>query len=119
MRISTIAEDPIPTIERVGHTYYHGSSDRVINTRDHILLPPIHTGTMQEKGRKRNLDQVFFTRDLASAKIYAGRAVQRFGGRPIIVRVIPMGQVHQLNYARGTTVFHSDWAFYEPIKRQE
>lgn len=25
MKLSTIAEDPIPTIERVGHTYYHGS----------------------------------------------------------------------------------------------
>jgi len=37
-------------------------------------LPPANTGNISEKGRKKNLDKVFFTKDLKSAKIYADRA---------------------------------------------
>ena len=51
----------------------------------------------QEKGRKKNLDKIFYTTDKNSAKIYAGRAVRRFGGNPIIVRAIPMGDIDVIN----------------------
>ena len=32
------------------------------------------TGRLSEEGRKKNLDRVFFTSSIGSARIYAGRA---------------------------------------------
>ena len=80
-----------------------------------MLLPPSATGTLSEQGRKKNLDRVFFTSDLGSAKVYAGRACRVFGGHPVIYRVIPMGEVECLNSTQGTTVFHAEWAFVEEL----
>lgn len=97
-------------------TYYHGSSDAVLDPHGFRLLPPKETGNVQEKGRKKNLDRVFFTTDPESAEIYAGRAVQRFGGKPIVVRAIPAdNDVKALNTDPGTSVYHGSGAFYEPL----
>src|SRR4051812_35330329 len=74
----------------VRQVFYHGSSDAVLNADEFKLYPPEVSGKIQEKGRKKNLDRIFLTTDFGSAKVYAGRAVQRFGGSPVIYRVIPM-----------------------------
>ena len=58
--------------------YYHGTSTEA--DISYKLLPPSVTGVIQEAGRKKNLDAVFFTTDYGSAGIYAGRAVNRLGG---------------------------------------
>lgn len=93
--------------------FYHGTSSAVgITFR---LLPPAETGVMQEVGRKKALDRVFFTADRRSADVYAGRAVQRFGGRPVVYRVIPMGEVEVINTSPGTTVFSTTGAFVELV----
>lgn len=94
-------------------TFYHGSSTAC--GIEHKLLPPEDSGFLQEEGRKKNLDKVFFTTDLGSARIYAGRAVNRFGGSPIIYRVIPMGEVTCLNDTVGSSVYYAQWAFVEQI----
>ena len=62
--------------------YYHGTTDA--NGIDFILLPPVVTDSLSEKGRKKNLDRVFYTHDLGLARIYAGRAARSIGGNPII-----------------------------------
>lgn len=85
--------------------YYHGTTD-ILDIKDK-LLPPKETEKVQEKGRKKNLDKVFFTKDLGSARIYAGRAANRFGGNPIIFVVEPEGEIEELNTSTGTTVFMS------------
>ena len=100
-------------------TYYHGSSDAVLDPHGFRLLPPSMTGKTQEHGRKKNLDRVFFTKDIKSANIYAGRASRRFGGKPIVVRAIPMGDVESLNTDTGSSVHHAAGAFYEPIKKEK
>lgn len=93
--------------------YYHGSSSAL--GIQHQLLPPSVTGVIQEVGRKKNLDKVFFTKDIGSARIYAGRAVRRFGGDPIVYRAIPMGDVEEIQSAPGTTVYSAAGAFLEPL----
>lgn len=97
-------------------TFYHGSSTAC--GIDYMLLPPEQSGKLQEESRAKsgkNLDQVFFTEDLGSAKVYAGRACKVFGGQPVIYRVIPMGDVVCINATAGSTVYHSGWAFVEKV----
>lgn len=102
-----------------GEIYYHGSSDKLLGKNGYKILPPSETGVIQEKGRKKNLDRVFLTKDPRSARIYAGRSVQRFGGNPVVVRAIPMGNIETINDQKGTTVYSADWAFYEPMGFRE
>jgi hypothetical protein len=93
--------------------FYHGTSSAVgIGYR---LLPPATTGVVEEVGRKKNLDKVFFTTDLGSARIYAGRATRRFGGSPVIYRVIPLGEVGCLRDTAGTSVYFAPAAFVEAV----
>lgn len=94
-------------------TYYHGTSD-AIDVGDR-LLPPDMTGMISEVGRKRNTHRVFFTADIKSAKIYAGRAVRQFGGRPVVYEIAPVGEIEVLNHQAGTSVLAADWAY---IKRK-
>ena len=98
--------------------YYHGSSSVVLTDGTFKLLPPCVTGVLSEKGRKTHLDKVFFTKDLGSARIYAGSARQIFGDRPVLFRVIPMGRVECLNDSPGTSVYMTDWAFVEPLDNE-
>lgn len=89
--------------------YYHGTN-KEFAPGDYIM-PPSETGEISEKGRKKNLDKVFFTLDKGSAKIYAGRAVQSFGsGSPNIYKVQPIGDIEWLNKQKGTTVLMAPMA---------
>lgn len=92
---------------------FHGTSTKCQIT--FRLLPPVLSGCLAESDRKKNLDRVFFTADMGLARIYAGRACRKFGGSPVIYRVIPMGDVVTLRADAGATVYHSEWAFVEPI----
>lgn len=94
--------------------FYHGSS--TLGLKGHMLLPPSVTSTISEKGRKKNLDRVFFTKDLGLAKIYAGRAARSIGGDPVVYRVVAPVDVQCLSDASGATVYHAKWAFVEMMK---
>lgn len=95
--------------------FYHGTSTAVIKECEYYLLPPSVTGIIQEAGRKKNLDKVFFTADYGLAQIYAGRAKNRFGGEPVVYRVIPMGEVTVVDDRPGASVYMTDWAFIEKL----
>jgi len=94
--------------------FYHGTSSNC--GIQHILMPPLETKIISEKGRKKNLDKVFFSSDIGLAKVYAGRACSQFGGEPKVYRVIPMSKVECINDSKGASVFLSDWAFVEEIE---
>jgi hypothetical protein len=94
-------DDPIK------ETFYHGTSSALGLQPGMKLLPPDQTDKISEKGRKKNLNKVFFTKDLGSAKIYAGRAIHQFGGEPVVFAIEPEGEVEQINATPGTTVFMS------------
>lgn len=94
--------------------FYHGTSSAL--NIGHRLLPPDETNRLSELGRKKNLDRVFFTADLGSARIYAGKAVRRWGGEAVIYRVYPVGPVETIQPRGGTTVYAAPWALIEPLK---
>lgn len=83
-------------------TFFHGTTTQ-LNPGDEVL-PPSITGRVSEKGRKKNLDKVFITKDLGSAKIYAGRAKNSLGGTPAVYEVEPEGDMEVINATPGTTV---------------
>lgn len=91
-----------------GNTFYHGTSI-ALKVGD-LITPPNVTNMLQEKGRKKNLDKVFFTADFKSAKIYAGRAKSVFGGSSVVYEVEPIGEMTTLNEAKGTSVYFSNAA---------
>jgi hypothetical protein len=90
--------------------FFHGSS--VIREEEHMLLPPNVTGVIQEKTRKKNLDKVFFTPDIGTARIYAGRSANVNGGVKRVFRVIPMGTIIKIN----DLTYCSEWGFIEFIE---
>ena len=93
--------------------FYHGSSS--LSNIQNMLLPPSETNIISEKGRKKNLDRVFFTADIGLAKIYAGRAARSIGGEPVLYRVVSPVDVVCMNDAAGASVYHAKWAFVEKI----
>lgn len=70
---------------------YHGTSDYLKLNKSDVLLPPNISNVLSEIGRKRNLDLVFLTPNFNYAKIYAGRATRKFGGKPVIFEIKPVG----------------------------
>lgn len=84
--------------------FYHGTS---VNLKvGDFILPPQVTQVMQERGRKKNLDKVFFTSDYKSAIVYAGRAGNSIGGNNrYVYSVIPVGDLECINANPGTSVF--------------
>ncbi len=83
---------------------YHGTSAEALSRE---VLPPDATQIISEKGRKKNLNRVFFTRDYKSSVIYAKRAVSSYGGKPRVLKVVPIGEVITMNENQGTTVLHA------------
>ena len=94
--------------------FYHGSC--TLGLTGDMLLPPSETATLSEQGRLKNLDRVFFTKDIGLAKIYAGRAARSIGGEPTLFRVVCPVDVVCLNDTKGATVYHASWAFVEQIE---
>ena len=87
--------------------YYHGTSNDLITNE---LLPPDITGCLQERGRKKNLNRVFFTLSHKSAAVYAGRAANVYGGNKRVLQVIPIGDIICINDTPGCEVYCSDSA---------
>lgn len=94
--------------------FYHGSC--TLGLKGNMLLPPEMTDTISEKGRKKNLDRVFFTKDIGLARIYSGRAARSIGGEPTLYRVICPVDLICMNDAGGSSVYHASWAFVEQIE---
>ena len=85
--------------------FYHGTA-RKFRIGEELVPPKEHGFEISEKGRKKNLDKVFFTSDVGSAKIYARRAVNSYGGIPHIYEVeVPNVDIEVINPTPGTTVY--------------
>ena len=93
-------------------TFYHGTSIDLGSQ----LLPPEATGKISEKGRNKNLDRVFFTRDIGLAKVYARRSARSQGGSPRLYRVVCPVDTQLLSAVDGATVYHAAFAFVEEIE---
>lgn len=69
--------------------FYHGTSDAMIASG--LLLPPTRTGTLRESWREKLLDKVFLTISLRSAEMYAKKACEKYGGKPVVYVAKPLG----------------------------
>ena len=97
--------------------FYHGSSSTA--NIESLLMAPDSTGVISEKGRNKNLNRVFFTKDIGLARIYAGRACRSYGGEPKLYRVICPVDVVCLDDRKGASVYHAEWAFAEELNNEK
>ena len=70
--------------------FYHGTTD-AFNIKK-VLLPPAYTNNLREDWRKKYYNMVFFTTSLLSARNFARKACEKYGGSPVIYEVRPIGQ---------------------------
>lgn len=66
--------------------YYHGTSS-IFNFS--IVKPSIETKILREDFRKNNRNKVYITTSIGSAERYAQKAVDKFGGNPVVYEVKP------------------------------
>lgn len=66
--------------------FYHGTSSKA-GISDKILPPSYHSFGVNEEGRVKHADKVFFTTVKGYAEAYARRACKRVGGNPIVYKV--------------------------------
>ena len=71
--------------------FYHGTSTALNITN--VILPPTETEILREEFRKNNKDVVYMTTSLLSARKFAAKAAEKYGGNPIIYLVKPCGWV--------------------------
>lgn len=71
--------------------FYHGTST-ALEIND-TILPSNITGILREDFRENNRDVVYITTSLLSARKFAGKAAEKYGGNPIIYLVKPCGWV--------------------------
>lgn len=90
--------------------FYHGTSSVFGLLPGDMILPVSITGKIQERGRKKHLDKIFMTLSKKSAKIYAGRAKNVFGGLPVVFEVEPLGDIEIIQLSPGTEVIMADMA---------
>ena len=68
--------------------YYHGTSSS-LDVKSY-LLPSIDTDILREDFRSKLRDVVFVTSSVVSAEKYAKKAVEKFGGEPVVMYVLPI-----------------------------
>lgn len=64
---------------------YHGSTIQL--GYPNVILPAMSTGIQRETWRKNKRDVVFLTTSLPSAEKYARKAVEHFGGQPVVYTI--------------------------------
>ena len=91
----------------------HGTSDAVHVGRE--LLPPVYTGVQRENWRKKDTDVIFLTQSSRAAVMYAWKAVQRFGGNPVVLTCDTVGMVYQ-NHNGDFCAFRAKVLSRQPIQ---
>ena len=67
--------------------FYHGTSS-LAEIKNKLLPPDLHNFGINEKGRTKHSQKVFFTTIKGYAGTYARGACTRVGGEPIIYEVL-------------------------------
>ena len=69
--------------------FYHGTSS-LAGIEVQILPPDLHDFGINEKGRTKHSQKVFFTTVKGYAQKYAKTACKRVGGTPVVYEVLPV-----------------------------
>jgi len=91
--------------------FFHGTSKEF--SPGDLILPPSKTNNISEKGRIKNLDKIFFTKDFGYAKIYAGRAAQALGGKPRVYKIKPHSPIEIMDQSPGRSIYTAPSAVVE------
>ena len=83
--------------------FYHGTSTALNIER---LVPALESGVLREDWRTKLTNKVFFTDSFRSARQYAKKAAQKYGGDPIVYVIEPVGDIWNVN----NTEYVSDYA---------
>ena len=51
----------------------------------------METGVLREHWRKKDTDVVFLAQTYGAARMYAKKAVEKYGGRPLVLTCRPVG----------------------------
>lgn len=79
---------------------YHGTSDALpIHS---MLYPSTVTKVLREQWRTKNTDCVYLTNSMKSARYYAKKAVEKYGGHPIVYVCSPRGCIYRINTTEYT-----------------
>ena len=98
--------------------FYHGTSSNL--KIKHKLVSPSISGKLAETGRGKNLDKVFFTTSFKYAQIYAKKSVQKFGGEPIVFRVMPpQNLTKKYTDTKGCDIYTADYAWVELLNKKD
>ena len=88
--------------------FYHGTSS-VAGLRDVILPPCHHNFGVNEVGRVKHENKVFFTTVKGYAEAYARRACKRVGGIPIVYEILS-AKPKLMSKAKGCDVYYDNRA---------
>lgn len=83
--------------------FYHGTSTALNIER---LIPASESGILREEWRTTFTNKVFFTDNIRSANSYAKKAAAKYGGKPIVYVIQPVGVIWNVN----NTEYVSDYA---------
>lgn len=95
--------------------FYHGTSS-LADIGDKILPPDQHSFGINEQGRTKHAQKVFFTTVKGYAEAYARTACKRVGGTPIVYEVLPANPKLMVKVKGCDVYFDSEALIYEKIK---
>ncbi|AGH32207.1 hypothetical protein VPHG_00142 [Vibrio phage 11895-B1] len=95
--------------------FYHGTTS-LAPIEDKLLPPDQHDFGINEQGRTKHAQKVFFTTVKGYAEKYARTACKRAGGTPVVYEVLPKNP-KLMTQAVGCNVYYdSEALIYEKVK---
>lgn len=95
--------------------FYHGTSS-LAEIDDKILPPDQHKFGINEQGRTKHAQKVFFTSVKAYAESYARTACKRVGGTPVVYEVLPLNPKLMVKVKGCDVYFDNEALVYEKVK---
>lgn len=93
--------------------FYHGTSSKS-GVSEKILPPCQHNFGINEDGRVKHENKVFFTTNKGYAEAYARRCCKRVGGHPVVYEVFP-SHPKLMSKTKGCDVWYDNEAIIGEI----
>ena len=95
--------------------FYHGTSS-LAPIGEKILPPDTHSFGINEVGREKHAQKVFFTTVKGYAEKYARTACKRVGGVPVVYEVLPKRPKLMVKVSGCDVYYDNEAIVYEKIK---
>lgn len=95
--------------------FYHGTSS-LTPIQDKLLPPDQHSFGINEKGRTKHAQKVFFTTVKGYAEKYARTCCKRVGGKPIVYEVLPINPKLMTKVDGCDVWYDSEALIYEKLE---